>query len=200
MEDCLVLVDSGFLSKLSKHFGKGNHLVYDIIKFAQNLANKQNLFCKKIFYATAPPFQGTPPTLDEQKRKIKYDKFIYKLKKNNLIKIEEGRVQKVRDSDGKVKYTQKGVDTLLIMRLSFVPIDFSNIKKIVLVSSDTDFCPVIEELKAKNIEVILYSYNERKRDTKFSISNHLIRCCSKYIKLSKQDFDGVPLKNKPKND
>lgn len=200
MEDCLVLVDSGFLSKLSKHFGKGNHLVYDIIKFAQNLANKQNLFCKKIFYVTAPPFQGTPPTRDEQERKIKYDKFIYKLKKNILIKVEEGRVQKIRDSDGKVKYTQKGVDTLLIMRLSFVPIDFSNIKKIVLVSSDTDFCPVIEELKAKNIEVILYSYNERKRDTKFSISNHLIRCCSKYIKLSKQDFDGVPLKNKPKND
>lgn len=200
MEDCLVLVDSGFLSKLSKHFGKGNHLVYDIIKFAQNLANKQNLFCKKIFYVTAPPFQGTPPTRDEQERKIKYDKFIYKLKKNILIKVEEGRVQKIRDSDGKVKYTQKGVDTLLIMRLSFVPIDFPNIKKIVLVSSDTDFCPVIEELKAKNIEVILYSYNERKRDTKFSISNHLIRCCSKYIKLSKQDFDGVPLKNKPKND
>ena len=122
------------------------------------------------------------------------------MKKNILFKVEEGRVQKIRDSDGKVKYTQKGVDTLLIMRLSFVPIDFSNIKKIVLVSSDTDFCPVIEELKAKNIEVILYSYNERKRDTKFSISNHLIRCCSIYIKLSKQDFDGVPLKNKPKND
>ncbi len=193
MEDCLVIIDSGFLSKLSKYLGGGKHLVYDIIKFSKNLSTKQILNCKKIFYVTAPPFQGTPPTKDESNRKIKYDKFIYKLKKNSMIKVEEGRVQKIKESDRNIIYSQKGVDTLLIMRLSFVPIDFHNIKKIILVSSDTDFCPVIEELKLKGIDVILYSYHEKIRDAKFSISNHLIKCCSKYIRLSKEDFNNAPL-------
>ena len=37
MEDCLVIIDSGFLSKLSKYLGGGKHLVYDIIEFFFNL-------------------------------------------------------------------------------------------------------------------------------------------------------------------
>lgn len=194
MEDTIVLIDSAFLSKISKYLSKGKHLVYDIIKLAENLSIRLNLNCKKIFYATAPPFQGTPPTKNELNRKIRYDKFISKLKKNPLIKIEEGRVQKIKKSDGKIVYSQKGVDTILIMRLSFAPIDFPNVKKIILVSSDTDFCPVIEELKSKGIDVILYSYHEKIRGTKFSISNHLISCCSMYLKLTKKDFDDSPLK------
>lgn len=193
MKDTIILIDSGFLSKLSKHFGKGKHILYDIIKFAKNLSAKQNLNAIKIFYATAPPFQGTFPSPDEKKRKIKYDKFISKLKENSLIKIGEGRVQKIT-KNGNIIYSQKGVDTLLIMRLSFVPIDFPNINKIILVSSDTDFCPVIEKLKSMRIEVILYSYNERIRNTKFSVSNYLIRCCSKYIKLTEQDFNDALFK------
>lgn len=37
-------------------------------------------------------------------------------------------------------------------------------------------------------------YHEKIRNTKFSVSNYLLRCCSKYIKLSKEDFDNVSLK------
>lgn len=199
MENTIVFLDAGFLSKISKHFGKGKYLEYDIIKFAKNLAKKLSFYCVRIFYATAPLFQGTPPTRDEQKKKIKYDKFISKLKENPLIRIEEGRVQKIRDNEN-IKYSQKGVDALLIMRLSFVPIDFPNVKRIILVSNDTDFCPVIDELKSKGIEIILYSYHERKRDADFSRSTHLLRCCSKYIKLPKQDFENGPLnKSEDKN-
>lgn len=39
-----------------------------------------------------------------------------------------------------------------------------------------------------------------KKGTKFSISNHLIRCCSKYVKLSKQDFDDAHLIKKKGDD
>ena len=194
MEETLVFLDPGFLSKLSRYFGKGKYISYDIIRLSKSLCEKQNLNCKKIFYFTAPPFQSSPSTDEEDKRRKKHDKFISKLKKNPLIKIEEGRVQKIIDASGKIRYSQKGVDTLLIMRLSFIPIDFPDVKKIILVSSDTDFCPVIEELKSKGIEVILYSYHEKIRNTKFSVSNYLLRCCSKYIKLSKEDFDNVSLK------
>tara|TARA_Y100000310_G_C20317269_1_gene639033 strand:- start:42 stop:635 length:594 start_codon:yes stop_codon:yes gene_type:complete len=194
MEDTLVFVDDGFLGKLSKHLGKEKYIKFDRVGFCKNLAKKQGLNCKRIFYFTAAPFQSNPSTKEEDMRKKRHDKFIFKLRESPLIKIEEGRVQKIIDSNGEVRYSQKGVDTLLIMRLSFVPIDFPNIKKVILVSSDTDFCPVIEGLKSKGVEVILYSYHEKIRNAKFSVSNYLIKCCSQYIKLTKQDFENAPLK------
>ncbi len=75
MDSSVVLLDAGFLSKLSKHFGKGKYIKYDIIKFAKNLAKKQGLFCKHIFYYTAPPFQSEKPTKEDSERYGKYEKF-----------------------------------------------------------------------------------------------------------------------------
>ena len=71
MEDTLVFIDEGFLTKLSKYFGKGIYMKINYFKFAKNLSKKQELFCKHIFYATAPPFQSGNPTEDEKKRKPK---------------------------------------------------------------------------------------------------------------------------------
>ena len=96
MENTLVLLDSGFLSKLSKHFGKGNYLHYDIIDFSKNLTKKQNLFCENIFYYTAPPFQSGRPSKEEAIRKERYDQFIRNLSKNKDIIIREGRVQRLK--------------------------------------------------------------------------------------------------------
>jgi len=188
MKDTIVLIDSGFLSKISKKFGKGRYLAYDIKKLAENLAKKQDLNCKKIFYYTAPPFQSIPSTKEENLRRKKYDKFITSLLRKNIT-IREGKCHMINN-----KYQQKGVDTLLTIDLSHVKEDFPEIKKIILISSDTDFCPIIKDIKKRNnIEVILYSYFDKKRQSKFSISNELIQCCSRFIQLTKQDFDNSPL-------
>ena len=56
MESTLVFLDGGFMSKLNFHFGNDNYIRYDLIKFARNLAKKQGLFCKHIFYYNAPNF------------------------------------------------------------------------------------------------------------------------------------------------
>ncbi len=197
-DDTLVFFDSGFLSKLSKHFGNGRYISYDFTKLASHLAKKQKLICKRIYYFTAPPFQSDSSTHDENIRRMKYDLFISKIKKSPLIKVEEGRVQRIKNEAGKYVFKQKGVDALIIMRLSFIPLDFPEIKKVILVSSDTDFCPVIRELQQKNVEVILYSYHERKRGTSFSVSTELIKCCFKYIKLTKEDFEVSTLHNHSK--
>jgi len=94
------------------------------------------------------------------------------------------------NKDGKEKYSQKGVDTLLTIDLSHIKDDYPNIKKIILISSDTDFCPVIRDIKERDkIEVILYTYFDKKRHSKFSLSNELISCCSKYVRLLKSHFD-----------
>jgi uncharacterized LabA/DUF88 family protein len=187
MEDTLVFIDEGFLSKLSRYFGDGKYLKINYFKFARNLSKKQGLFCKHIFYATAPPFQSGNPTADERKRKEGYDKFKSRFENRKDFTFLEGRVQRLK-VNGEFKYKQKAVDTLLTMVLGSMPSDFSKIKKIILVACDSDFCPVIEKLKSKGIQVILYSYYEKTRDTDFSRSYHLISCCSNYIKLKIEDF------------
>jgi uncharacterized LabA/DUF88 family protein len=190
--DTLVFIDSGFLSKLSRYFGGGKYLVYDIIKFSENIANRENLEYKKIFYYTAPPFQSNNPTLEERNRRDKYDKFIKKLSRNNKIIIKEGRCQKI--NSGKYKlFSQKAVDSLMIIDIMSLPLKYKEIKKIILIACDSDFVPVVNEIKRSDIEVILFTYFTKKRNTNFSRSNDLIKSVSKYVLLSKQDFENAPL-------
>ena len=156
---------------------------------------KQNLICKHLFYYTCPPFQSAKPTKEEAERKKGHDKFIIALSKNKDTTTRQGRCQKIINESGEIEYNQKGVDTLLTLDLSHVKDDFPNIKKIILVSSDTDFCPAIRDIKKRDkIEVILYTYFDRKRKSKFSLSNELIYCCSRYFKLTKEDFASCPIR------
>ncbi len=195
MENTIVFLDGGFLSKLSKHFGRGKYLIYDLFDFPKKLAKKQSLFCKKTFYYTAPPFISEKPTQKETKKKRDYDNFISKLSKNKDFIIREGRCQRLK-IDGKFKYKQKGVDSLAVIDLMNVIIDYPEVKKIILIASDSDFVPVIDILKKKNIKTILYTYYETGRKAEFSTSNELIKSVSKYILITKQDFLDVPLKKK----
>ncbi len=193
MEETLVFIDSGFLSRLSKHFGKGSYLRYNLIELAKNLALKQNLLCKHIFYYTAPPFQSTPIKKDEQIRKENYDKFMKKLKQNLLITVREGRCQKLRLSNNNFIFKQKGVDSLAVMDIMSVPLKYKNIKTIILIACDSDFVPVIESLKQLNLKVILYTYYEKSRNSIFSTSNELIKIVNKYVLISSEDFKKSPL-------
>ena len=49
MEKTIVLIDAGFLSKLSKYLGDDKYLTYDLIKFSKNLANKEGSKRYKIY-------------------------------------------------------------------------------------------------------------------------------------------------------
>lgn len=192
VEETLVFIDEGFLSRLSKYLGEGKYLKFDKINFAKHIANEKGLFAKHIFYATAPPFQSGTPTEDEKRRKEGYDKFKNKISLKKDFTFLEGRCQKIKDNSGKTIYHQKGVDTVLTMALSSFRIDFPTIKKIILVACDSDFVPVIKMPKEKGIEVILFSYYERKRNTEFSRSHHLIDACSNCNEIKKEDFEKCP--------
>ncbi len=194
MEETIIFIDTGFLEKLSKYFGNGRYLKFDRIKLSKQLAKKQDLFCKHIFYYTAPPFQDNFPTEEQIKLKEGYDMFIKRLGMDQTITIREGRIQKTFNEKGKTIFKQKGVDTLMTIDLIRIKDNFPNIKKILLISSDTDFCPVIKDIQQKDrVEVILCTYFDRKRKSEFSLSNHLISCCSECIKITKEDFDNSPL-------
>ncbi len=186
VDNVLVFVDSGFLSKLSKHLGDGKYINFRISDFVKNLCIRGKFFHEKVFFYSAPPFQSNKPTKEEAKRKEKYDSFKSSLIKEGII-FREGRVQRLK-IDGNFIFKQKGVDTLLTIDLSHIKEDYSHINKIILISSDTDFCPIIEDIKKRGIEVILYTYFDKKRGSPFSLSNHLLKSCSKYFKITKQDF------------
>ena len=187
MDRTLVFIDDGFLSKLSKHFGRGVYLKFHRKRFAEKVSERINLKCEKIFLYTAPPFQSSPPNKKEIKRKEGYDKFKHSLVREG-IEFREGRCQRLK-IDNNFKYKQKAVDILLARDLMNIRVSFPEINKIILVSSDSDFVPIIEDLVKKGIEVILGAYFDRKRGSPFSLSNHLFKACSRYVKLTKKDFE-----------
>lgn len=194
MKETLVFIDGAFVSKLSKHFGDGKHLKLNLIKLADELSEKNNLFCRHLFYYTAPPFQSDKPTSSEIKLKREYDKFLEVLNKNKTVTIRQGRCQKIQDGEGNQKYSQKGVDALMVSGMISVPIKFPEIKKILLITSDTDFCPIIKDIEDVGIGIILCTYYEKKRKSKFSVSHHLIDCCKNIYYLTKKDFKDCTLK------
>jgi len=52
---------------------------------------------------------------------------------------------------------------------------------------------VIERLKDLGIEIILYTYFDRQRNSNFSRSNELIKSVNRYVKLKKEDFENCRL-------
>ena len=181
MKSTIVFIDGGYLSFISKFFGKGKPLRYKMEVFANNLAKFKGLECKKIYFYTAPPYQSSKPTPEENKRKANYDKFILKLKEVKII-VREGRCQKIDNT-----YQQKGVDTLLTIDLSRISKREGIIDAIVL-TSDTDFVPIIKDLAEDGINVILAYFTDKKRKSGLSLSNHLWKACKDKIKIRKEYF------------
>ena len=191
-DESLIFIDDGFRSKLSKHFGNGMYIKFDKILFAYNLSKKENLQCKQIFYYTAPPFQSGIPTKEEELRKEGHDRFIKKLREKGAM-VREGRCQRLKINN-LFLYKQKAVDSLAIIDLMSIPIKYPNVKKIIIISSDSDFVPAIQSLRELGIKTILYTYYERRRDTNFSRNNELIKSVHKYVLLNKEDLNNTLLK------
>jgi len=181
MEQTIVFIDAGYLSFISKFFGNGKPLKYKLEIFAKNLAKSKKLECKKIYFYTAPPYQDSKPTKEENKRKASYDKFVAKLKQVGIV-VREGRCQKIDNT-----YQQKGVDTLLTIDLSRIP-KKENISNVIVLTSDTDFVPIINDLSEDGINVILAYFTDRKRKSGLSLSNHLWKACKDKIKIRKEFF------------
>ncbi len=190
-KETLIFVDEAFLSKLSKYFGDGKYLKFDRFSFSEKLAKRERLKLKQIFLYIAPPFQSQNPTKEEENKKAGYDNLIKKLKEKGII-MREGRCQRLKINE-KFEYNQKAVDILLTIDLMNVPLNYPNIKRIILISSDSDFVPVIQELEKRGIKTILYTYYEKIRDSAFSRSNYLIKSVYKYVLLTKQDLDNCKL-------
>lgn len=189
MEDTLMFVDDGFFGLVKKHFQKKEGKEKKYLQTFRNICKNENLNLKHVFVYTCPPYQSPTPTKNEDFLMSRYQNMIRMLKKKKWITVREGRCQKLIDEKGTADYCQKGVDALIILDMYDIKETHPNIKKIILVASDSDFVPVIERMKQKGSDVILYTYFDRQRGSRFSTSNHLLSVASKWVKFNENDFE-----------
>jgi len=200
MEDVLIFVDDGFFGLVKKRFSKEDGKGKRYLQTFRNICSKEKLNLKHLYIYTAPPYQSPNPTQKEDFLMSRYQNMTKMLRKKKWITLREGRCQKIINEKGEIDYSQKGVDALVIMDMYDIKENYPNIKKIILIASDSDFVPVIERMKQKGFEIILYTYFDRKRGAKFSTSNHLLKVASRWIKLKSEDFEDPKLEDKEKND
>jgi uncharacterized LabA/DUF88 family protein len=181
----VIFVDNAYLLRLKKFFFE-NGLRYSVKSFIENVAGKNNLFIENIFLYDAPPYQSNNPNSKERSMKEDYDLFIERYRKEGIV-VREGRTQRLKIGEF-FKYGQKGVDMLLGIDMVSILKDYPHLKQVVLLTGDSDFVPVVEKLNSLNVEVVLFTYFDRDRNSSFSRSNHLLNSVSRYIKLTKEDF------------
>ncbi len=189
MEDVLIFVDDGFFGLVKKHFQKETGVNKLYLQTFRNICKKEKLNLKHLFIYTCPPYQSSKQTKKEDFLMSRYQNMTKMLRNKKWITLREGRCQKIINEHGKEEFSQKGIDALIILDMYDIKEDYPDIKKIILIASDSDFVPVIERMKKKVIEIILYTYFDRKRHSRFSTSNQLLKIASKWVKLTKEDFD-----------
>ena len=73
-------------------------------------------------------------------------------------------------------------------------IDLSRIPKkeeitnIIVLTSDTDFVPIINDISEDGINVTLAYFTDKKRKSGLSLSNHLLEACKDKLKIKKGYF------------
>jgi len=189
MEDTLVFVDDGFFGLVKKYLQKKTGKSLNYLQTFRNICKKEKFNLKHLFIYTCPPYQSPKPSEKEDFLMSRYQNMTRMLRKKKWLTLREGRCQKFVNSEGKEDFCQKGVDALVIMDMYDFKEKYPDIKKIILIASDSDFVPVIERMKQKGIEVILYTYFDRKRHSRFSTSNQLLKVASRWVKLNERDFN-----------
>ncbi|MBU0466048.1 MAG: NYN domain-containing protein [Nanoarchaeota archaeon] len=188
MEDTIMFVDNGFFKLVKKEIEARTKSKKKLLQTFRNICEKEKLYLKHLFFYTAPPYQSESPT-EKEKNLIKSYRYLLKfLKYKKWITVREGRCQRLK-IDGEFTYKQKGVDILISIDMMETPNRYPGIKKIILIACDSDFVPVIGIMKSKGINVILYTYFDRKRNSSFSKYNELLKAASKWVKLEEVDFE-----------
>jgi len=160
MDKVAVFVDAGMLAILTKYAFPNTDETPRKIKwdvFPKKLAQECNAELFRTYLYTCPPYHSSYPTIDEKERKASYDRFAHALRQLKQFQLREGRLRKYYDVKGNPDFIQKGVDVLLAIDMLKMALK-SAIQKAILVSSDSDFVPVVRALRDEGIFVNLYYY------------------------------------------
>lgn len=108
-------------------------------------------------YYHCPPYQGNPPTKEEQERYAARRRFYTALDRLPRFTVRLGRLERRGyEADGKTpKYEQKRVDILLGVDLVQLAAKGQR-QQAVLFAGDSDFIPAVTVAKAEGVLVRLY--------------------------------------------
>jgi len=160
MDKVGVFIDGGFFSVLTKYVFPNEDKTprkIDSHLLSELLCKENNGELLRTYFYHCPPYQGAYPTEDEKRRKKGYDSWVYALKQLRQMQIREGRLKKTFDEQGNLDFIQKGVDVLLAIDMLKLALKGA-IQKIILISSDSDFVPVVRALRDEGMSVVLYYY------------------------------------------
>jgi len=170
----VIYVDGGYLDKaLERDFSSAR---IDLGRFSDLLLDPHDELIRTYYY-TCPPYQSSPPTQDERRRKSRYDSFRHNIGQLDRFEIREGELKRrTSPFGGRPIYIQKGVDTLLCVDLLSHSLT-SRIDKAILVAGDKDLIPGVKAAKeAMTIMKLVYSAG--------SISDDLYDICDERLCLT----------------
>ncbi len=176
VDKTLVFIDGVYLYRLAKLFyteGK-----FSFVQFALKIAESLDLSCEKVFVYYGASSQSKVGTrIIEEKAGISGNDKVKLIVRSGLM------ISKKR------KLAEKGVDTLLTMDLMLEPFK-ENVKKIIVVTGDSDFVPVLDYVRSKGVKITLCST--------IHTAEPLLKACDRHLMLNDSVFNEVPPKAEPR--
>ena len=150
-ERVAIFIDGAYLDYVFKDEFRGAKVNYEVL--AQMIAGQSELL--RTYYYHCPPYQGRPPTYEEQERYSSQRRFFTALERIPRFTVRLGRLAyRGKDRDGKPRYEQKRVDILLGVDLTLLAVK-GRIQEAILVAGDSDFIPAVEVAKQEGVLVRL---------------------------------------------
>ena len=126
----------------------------DYQKLSAALTGEADLL--RTYYYHSLPYQGTPPTEEQQTRYAIRRNFFTALDRLPRYTVRLGRLSNLGpDQDGRPRFEQKQVDILLGIDLVLLAAKHL-IQEAILVTGDSDFIPAVTVDKAEGVLVRLY--------------------------------------------
>ena len=104
-----------------------------------------------------------------------------KTKLKNKAKWNDVRHNKEK---GIITWVQKGVDSKIVLDMCSLSTRLPNVKSVILVSGDSDFCEVLQYLNAQNIETKLVTFN--RKDSRLQMD--LVNSALKHMELNYKEL------------
>lgn len=146
-----IFIDGGYLDKvLATEYGMAR---LDYAEFARALAGADDIL--RTYYYHCPPWQGNPPTPEEQQRFSGKERFFDALRSLSCFEVRLGRLERRGvNEDGSPNFVQKRVDIQLGVDLVQLSVKH-RIDRAVLVTGDSDFLPAVYAAKNEGVRLDL---------------------------------------------
>ncbi len=148
MERAAVFIDIGYFGKVLKHCFGEPRINFEL--FSDLLCGEKERF--RTYVYDCAPYEGNPPTEEEQRRTANHERFVNSLTRLNRFEV---RLGKTAFNPHTGEFYQKRVDVLLtvdLMRMAWS----RQIDTAILVTGDCDFVPAIESAKSAGVLVTLF--------------------------------------------